>query len=371
MGASDFCLSSYDRFTAAESLGISKSLAQLFQRKQLKPKPTSTTKMNSSNPSRQYINQLEPQILVDAVFRIADRQIRSNRQGNPYLLLQLQDRTGIISAMRWNADERLAERYSKGSYARIQGMTQLHNGAMQIIVNQIQQVDSDQVALDEFDALDRNRVKADWDALCDLVRTIQDPSVLAICNEILDDPQIGRLLQIAPAGTKTHHAYPGGLLEHIVSLMKLCDFASRHYQQVDRDLLVAAALVHDLGKVEELAFEGELNYTDSGQLLGHLVQGVVMLETIATRLRAKGQCIDPQRLLRLQHIVVSHHGTLEHGSPKVPMTLEALVFHYLDEMDAKLNTTTELIAQDRSPDGWTPFHPSLSRRLFKASLSSK
>ena len=327
--------------------------------------------MNSKASGRQFINELKPQNQVDAVFRIADRQLRSNRQGNPYLLLQLQDRTGMISAMRWNADERIAEHFPKGSYARIQGMTQLHNGMMQIIVNHIQSVDTDEISLDEFDALDRERVQANWKSLCDLVKTIVDPSVKGICIEILSDPNLSRLLQIAPAGTKTHHAHPGGLLEHIVSLMKLCDFASGHYPQIDRDLMIAAALVHDLGKVEELSFESELNYTDSGQLLGHLVQGVVMLESIATRLKAKEQNIDPKKLLRLQHIVVSHHGSLEHGSPKVPMTLEAIVFHYLDEMDAKLNTATELISQDRSTDGWTPFNPSLSRKLFKASLNSK
>jgi len=324
--------------------------------------------MKPNSSERQYIADLQPQSQVDTVFRIADRQLRSNRQGNPYLLLQLQDRSGVISGMRWNADEKLSERYPKGSYVRVQGMTQLHNGMMQIIVNQMQSVDADQVALEEFDALDRSRVKEHWDALSQLVQTIEDPTVSAICKAILADEKIGKLLQIAPAGTKTHHAYPGGLLEHVVSLMQLSQFVGGHYTAVDRDLLMAAALVHDLGKIEELSFENELNYTDAGQLLGHLVQGVVMLESIAKGLRDKGVPVDLQKLLRLQHIVVSHHGSLEHGSPKVPMTLEALVFHYLDEMDAKLNTATELISQDRSSDGWTPFHPMLSRRLFKASL---
>lgn len=326
------------------------------------------TKQASSE--RQYIATLQPQTQVDAVFRIADRQLRSNRQGNPYLLLQLQDRSGVISAMRWNADEKLAERFPKGGYVKVQGMTQLHNGNMQIIVNQMQHIDADQVAIEEFDALDRGKVEADWQTLCKLVDTITDATVSALCKEILADEQTRKLLKIAPAGTKTHHAYPGGLLEHIVSLMQLCEFASGHYGQVDRDLLLAAAVVHDLGKIQELSFENELNYTDAGQLLGHLVQGVVMLETFAKRLKDKGHAMDAQKLLRLEHIVVSHHGTLEHGSPKVPMTLEALVFHYLDEMDAKLNTATELISQDRSSDAWTPFHPTLARRLFKASLNT-
>ena len=356
-------------------MGLSKGPRKLLKRQQLMARnvehPKGNETMNTNSSARQYIAELLPQIQVDAVFKIADRQLRSNRQGNPYLLLQLQDRSGMISAMRWNADERLCERFPKGTFARIQGMTQLHNGNLQIIVNQMHNVDSDLVALEEFDALDRNQVTAHWETLNGLVDSLNDPSVSAICKEILSDDSISKRLQIAPAGTKTHHAYPGGLLEHIVSLMQLCEFASRHYRQVDRDLLMAAALVHDLAKIEELSFENELNYTDSGQLLGHLVQGVVMLDALANRLKAKGVAIDPQKLLRLQHIVVSHHGTLDHGSPKVPMTLEALVFHYLDEMDAKLNTAQELISQDRSTDGWTPFHPTLARRLFKASLNPK
>ncbi|MFM8573266.1 MAG: 3'-5' exoribonuclease YhaM family protein [Pirellula sp.] len=326
--------------------------------------------MNSNSSERQYISDLQPQTQVDAVFRIADRQLRSNRQGSPYLLLQLQDRTGIISAMRWNTDERIADRFPKGSYVRIQGMTQLHNGMLQIIVNQLQSIDSDQVTIEEFDALDRNRVEDHWQRLCDLVQTIQDPTVSAICKAILTDERTSKLLKLAPAGIKTHHAYPGGLLEHILSLMQLSDFASAHYQQLDRDLMLAAALVHDMGKIQELSFENELNYSDSGQLLGHLVQGVVMLDQIASKLSAQGVAIDNKKLLRLQHIVVSHHGTLEHGSPKVPMTLEALAFQYLDELDAKLNTASHLIEQDRSADGWTPYHPTLARRLLKASHRS-
>ena len=272
--------------------------------------------------------------------------------------------------MRWNADERLVERFPKGSFVRVQGLSQLHNGMLQIIVNQLHNVDPKDVDPQDFDALDRARVADLWQELTRLVTSVREPTILAICQEILQDAEIKGQLQVAPAGIKTHHAYPGGLLEHIVSLMQLGDFCGKHYASVDRDYLVAAALIHDLGKVRELAFENELNYTDAGQLLGHLVQGVVMLEEIAAKIRARGQSLDPHVLLRLEHIVVSHHGSLDHGSPKVPMTLEALVFHYLDEMDAKLNTAMEQILQDRSSDAWTPFSPSLARRIFKASFAS-
>jgi len=321
--------------------------------------------------TKQFIRDLQPQSAIDTILRIADRQLRANRQGNNYLLMQLQDRTGTISAMRWNADERLAERFPKGSFVRVQGTSQLHNGTMQIIVNQLHNVDANDVDEQDFDALDKAKSDERWNAILDFVASINDLTVRSICDRILKTESIANRLKIAPAGIKAHHAYPGGLLEHILSLMQLAEASAGVYPNIDRDLLLAAALVHDLGKVEELAFENELTYSDAGQLLGHLVQGVVMLESIAAELRLEGQKIDDEKLLRLEHIVVSHHGSLEHGSPKVPMTLEALAFHYLDEMDAKLNAAKEQILQDRSNDTWTPFHPLLARKLYKPSHQSE
>ncbi len=144
-------------------------------------------------------------------------------------------------------------------------------------------------------------------------------------------------MQLAPAGVKTHHAHPGGLLAHVVSLMELVDRVAPNYPHVDRDLLMAGAMLHDIGKIEELAYEGELSYTDPGQLIGHLVQGVQILDRKAAEVALQlGKPIAREILWRLQHMIVSHHGYLEHGSPKVPMTLEAIILHHLDDMDAKL-----------------------------------
>lgn len=321
--------------------------------------------------TRLFVRDIQPQSQIDEVFRIADRQIRANRQGNSYLLMQLQDRTGVISAMRWNADEKLADRFPKGSFVRIQGTSQLHNGFLQLIVNQLHNVDASQVAAEDFDASDRDKTEKCWNRLLEIVNGLQDPTLRPICDAIVSDPNYKRALLMAPAGVKTHHAYPGGLLEHIVSLMELSLMVASHYPDVDRELIVAGAMVHDLGKIEELSFENELSYTDAGQLLGHLVQGVAMIESIVERLIAEGVTIDRDRVLRLEHIIVSHHGQLEHGSPKVPMTLEALAFQFLDEMDAKINAAREIVQQDRTRDPWTPYNPTLGRKLYKASFGDR
>jgi 3'-5' exoribonuclease len=319
---------------------------------------------------RVFVRDIQPQSAVDEIFRIADRQIRANRQGNPYLLLQLQDKTGIISGMRWNADEKMAERFPKGSFVRVQGTSQVHNGNLQLIVNQLVSIDPSQIEADDFDAIDRQRIDRAWSRLKELVDSLTHPTLRLICDAFLKDPSLASSLRIAPAGVKTHHAYPGGLLDHIVSLMELSDLVARHYPQIDRDLLVTGAMLHDIGKLQELSFEDEWCYTDSGQLIGHLVQGVTMIEAIVAKLGQAGHTLDRELVLRLEHIVVSHHGELEHGSPKVPMTQEAIAFHYLDELDAKLQGARELVHQDRSPDPWTPFNSTIGRKLLKKSFAA-
>jgi 3'-5' exoribonuclease len=315
--------------------------------------------------SRQFIADIQPQQHVDEIFRIVDRQLRANRQGNHYLLLQLQDRTGTISGMRWNADERIVEKFPKGGFARIQAASQLHNGAVQLIVSNMQNVEASGVNLEDFDAGTRVDVDSLWRELEEMVNRIECSTLKPLCESLINDNAVASSLKQAPAGIKAHHAYPGGLLEHIVSLMKLSDMLAIHYGDLDRDIIVAGALVHDIGKLEEMSFGSELGYTDAGQLLGHLVQGVQMIDRHMAALTASGVQLDQAKILKLQHIIVSHHGYLEHGSPKVPMTLEALAFHYLDEMDAKLSSARGMIEADRTKDLWTPFNPTLGRKILK------
>lgn len=319
---------------------------------------------------RLFVSDIEPQMQIDEVFRIVDRQLRANRQGNAYLLLQLQDKTGTISAMRWNADERLADRHPKGSFVRLQGLSQVHNGILQLIANQLSVVDETKIDLADFESESRVPVDELWAQLLALLAEVQNETLKRLALHLTSDETIAAGLRKAPAGIKTHHAYPGGLLEHIVSLMQLANVVASHYPKLDRDLLVIGAFVHDIGKIEELSFQTEWGYSDSGQLLGHLVQGVQIIDRALAKLAADGLAVDSDTVLRLQHIIVSHHGTLEHGSPKVPMTMEALAFQFLDELDAKLNAAETLILADKTRDTWAPFNPTMGRKLYKPSLKS-
>ncbi|MFN7289474.1 MAG: 3'-5' exoribonuclease YhaM family protein, partial [Pirellula sp.] len=247
--------------------------------------------------SRQFIADIQPQQHVDEIFRIVDRQLRANRQGNHYLLLQLQDRTGTISGMRWNADERVVEKFPKGGFARIQAASQLHNGAVQLIVSNMQNVEVSSVNLEDFDAGTRVDVDSLWNELEEMVNRIECSTLKPLCESLINDNAIAASLKQAPAGIKAHHAYPGGLLEHIVSLMKLSDMLAIHYGDLDRDIIVAGALVHDIGKLEEMSFGSELGYTDAGQLLGHLVQGVQMIDRHVAALTASGVQLDQTKIL--------------------------------------------------------------------------
>lgn len=319
---------------------------------------------------RQFVSQLQPRDEIDEIYRVLDKQLRPNRQGNLYLLLQLSDRTGVVTGMRWNADQRLYESIPKGGYVRIFGVAQLFNGGIQLIINDVEPTKESNVNAEDFDAIDQRRIDTLWGYLTEMMATVTEPSLKKLADAFLGDANIKEKLAAAPAGVKTHHAFPGGLLQHMYDLMSLVQVVAPRYPQVDRELLLVGAMLHDIGKIEELGFEGELTYTDPGQLVGHLVQGVQILQKLVDSVETQGEKIPKELLWRLQHMIVSHHGSLEHGSPRVPMTLEAILLHQLDDLDAKMNATTELIRSDMNSESrWTNYNPTLGRKMYKPSLS--
>jgi 3'-5' exoribonuclease len=319
---------------------------------------------------RQFVVDLQARDNVDEIYRVADKQLRANRQGNDYILLQLMDRTGQISGLKWNAGQSIYETFQKGDFLRVMGTTQLHNSSLQIIVHDFAVVPSNQVDHSHFERTSQVESSQLLDSIKEMLLQIKNPHLFRLAQSYCDDQAFINRLSRAPAGIKTHHAYDGGLLIHILDVMRLAEVVSNLYPQVDRELLLMGAFLHDLGKIEELSFDGELSYSDSGQLIGHLVQGAIELERrIEGISSATGVDFPEQLKWRLQHLIISHHGQLEHGSPKVPMTLEAMILASIDDLDAKVNQFTELIAADRNSDSdWTGFQPNLGRKLYKNSI---
>lgn len=318
---------------------------------------------------RQAIADLQARETVDEIYRVADKQVRSNRQGNDYILLQLMDRTGQISGLRWNAGQAVYETFKKGDFLRVIGTTQLHNGMLQIIVQDFEAVPPAKVNEEDFAKTNTGEITELVEALTEKLRCVTNPDLKPIVDSYLSDGTLMDKLKRAPAGIKTHHAYEGGLLRHVVDLMTIAQSIAPCYPQLDAELLLVGVFLHDLGKIEELSFDSDLSYTDPGQLIGHLVQGTIELTARCERIaRETGKEIPKNLVWRLQHMIVSHHGQLDHGSPKVPMTLEAIVLAHIDNMDAKVNTAIEVIQSDRNTDSeWTAFHPSMGRKFYKPS----
>jgi 3'-5' exoribonuclease len=317
--------------------------------------------------TRRYVNQLASNDSIDEVFLVADKQLRANRQGNLYLHLELRDRTGTVGARLWNANEALAGRFDPGDYLHARGKVQVFQGALQIILSNIEVVDPARVDPLEFlprSAADSGRLLA---RLRELLRGMGNPHLRALIDCFLIDDEFVRKFTSAPAGIKNHHAYQAGLLEHVVTMLDVASRIADLYPELDRDLLLAGIFLHDVGKIDELSYDRAFGYTDEGQLVGHLVMGVCLLREKARRAQdLTGEPFPHELRLRLEHMIVSHHGTHEFGSPKLPMTPEAIALHYLDNLDAKIHTFTREIRDDPARESsWTPFNQNLGRRLFK------
>jgi 3'-5' exoribonuclease len=317
--------------------------------------------------SRVYVNQLGPQDNIDQVFVAAEKQLRPNRNGNLYLQLELSDRTGKIGGRMWNASEAVYKAFENGDYVRVEGTTQLFQGAVQLIVTRLSKVPRSEVNPDDFSPLRAVEVDKLVLRLGEILRSLTDPALQTLAECFLLDEAFMAKFTRAPAGVKNHHAYLGGLLEHVVNLMEAALRVSPCYPQVDRNLLLMGAFLHDIGKIDELRYERDLSYSDEGQLIGHLVMAISLLESkIAEAEKLSGEAIPAETVLRLKHMIVSHHGEYGYGSPKLPMTLEAVALYCLDNLDAKVNAFQQLLRDDPNVDSpWTAFYSNLDRKLFK------
>jgi 3'-5' exoribonuclease len=317
--------------------------------------------------TRRYVNQLNHGESVDDAFLVTDKQLRANRQGNLYLQIELRDKSGSVGARLWNATEDVARSFEPGDFLQIRGKTQVYQGSLQIIVSHLEPIESRRVEIEEFLPQSTQNVAKLMTRLREILLGMSNPHLRALVECFLIDDEFMRKFTTAPAGIKNHHAYQGGLVEHVVTLLNLADRISEFYPDLDRDLLLTGIFLHDIGKVDELCYDRAFGYTDVGQLVGHLVMGVEMVSGKAARsAELTGEPFPDELLLRLKHMIVSHHGAYEFGSPKLPMTLEAIALHCLDNLDAKIHAFTREIRDDPSRDSsWTPFQQSLGRRLFK------
>jgi len=316
---------------------------------------------------RKRVTELAAQTQLDQVFLATRKQLRPNRNGQLYLQVELADRSGSITGRMWNASDDDFEAFDEGDYVRVEGAVQLYSGALQIIVSAIGRVDPRSIDESEFRVLstaDIDRLAAE---LSGLLAGVSRPPLRLLVDELLADAALMAAFKRSPAGVKQHHAHTGGLLEHVVNLLRLADRVAPLYPDLDRELLLVGVLVHDIGKTLELESERGFSYTDAGQLLGHVLLG---LELVDEKLRAvearTGEPYDAETEVRVKHMIASHHGEYAFGAPKLPMTLEAIALHHIDQLDARMAATVQLMQNEAAIDGgWTQYHANLGRKFFK------
>jgi 3'-5' exoribonuclease len=317
--------------------------------------------------NRRYVEQLRDGDNLDDVYLVTDKQLRVNRNGNAYLLLELRDRTGGISARLWNAGEHTARGFDPGDFLHATGKVQLFQGSLQVILNTIDRVEPQKVELTDFLPHTDQSIPKLMERLKGYLLRLGSPHLRALAECFLMDDDFVRGFTTCPAGVKLHHAYVGGLLEHVVSMMDAADRLLPLYPGVDRDLLLMGVFLHDAGKTKELTYTRAFGYSDEGQLVGHLAIGVEMLDEAAAKVPdLTGEPVPRELMIRLKHMILSHHGTQEWGSPKVPMTPEAMLLHLIDMLDTRMHQVARELREDRNnPTAWTPYNHNLGRRFYK------
>lgn len=292
----------------------------------------------------------------ESTFLVQAKEIRSKKKsGEPYLVLRLADRTGVMDARMWDNVSAVAEVFKVSDFVEIRGRVQDYNGQAQIIIGKLAVVPRAQVDPGEFLPRTRRDVDKMFAAVVATIEGFTDPHLRRLMSDIFRDKEIARRYKQAPAASGMHHAWVGGLLEHVLSCLEVSRLLASHYSELDGDLLASGVLLHDFGKIFELSVDHAIEYTDEGRLLGHIAMGSAWLERRCDDIEG----FPPRLKTLLLHLVLSHHGKLEFGSPKQPLFPEALALHYIDDLDSRLEMMRAATGEITGEQVWSPFHRGL------------
>jgi 3'-5' exoribonuclease len=328
-------------------------------------------------PKVQYSKSIRDQERISSPFLVKNSAVQTGKTGKPYMNVILTDKTGDLEARIFDQVPKYSSQLVKDAYVQVEGTAQSFQGRMQIHIKDAIILREDEVVAEEYlpaSFLNPEKIHQELKAI---VQSMQDPFYRALMEAVvIDDAEIVTKMKKAPAAKSMHHAYPVGLLEHVVSICKMLDFLSAHYSPyVDRDLMLVGGIMHDIGKIWELQYEKTTDYTTEGRLIGHLVMGVELiekkiniLESIEGRLPSS---FPEEKRLLAKHMVLAHHGRLEYGSPKEPACIEALLVHMIDDLDSKVNMMRVFIENDIQTGPWTQLNKNMERFLFKPEWARK
>ncbi len=313
------------------------------------------------NDKSKFVSDIAAGEGIDDLFVLADKSMAHKRDGNPFLNLTLADRSGKIKGVVWDNVELIAAAAQAGDFVRVTGQAGEYRGVLQLVVKGMASVPPETVAPEDFLPATTRDVDQMFNRLKAATDTIASKPLADLMHAMWDDSEIVRRFKRAPAAKLMHHAYIGGLLEHTLSMVLLADKIAGHYSGVDRDLLLVGAVLHDMGKVRELSYRTSMDYTDQGRLLSHIVLGIEMVNE-----KIKTIPDFPEELGDLvKHMIISHHGAREFGSPEPPKTIEAVLLNYIDEIDSRINGIREFMASDDPNATWTSYHRLLGRHFYK------
>jgi 3'-5' exoribonuclease len=313
---------------------------------------------------KKLIKDLKEKDHLQAVYLVTEKNSGADRNGKVFLSLTLGDATGHINGRMFEKAGEVAGTFEVGDPVKVKGFVQLFQNRKQVVINELRKAVDGEFSMTELVAELGGDPKVHLQRLLSLINDLDNPHVRDLLVKTLEDAKVQTLLLKAPAAKTIHHAYRGGLLEHICSIAELMVTLSQHYPFLDRNLLVFGAIYHDLGKIYELDLSEGIHYTQSGRLVGHMVLATDMIE----RLTAATPGFPEDLRDVLKHIVLSHHGKLEYGSPKLPMLIEAVVVAMIDDLDSKMNTLYTFLKNEvqNVPAGekWTHYHPGFERYFF-------
>ena len=315
--------------------------------------------------NKTFVSDIKDRMQVDSTFLVKDKITAMAKNGKPYLTLRLMDKSGEVEAKVWDNVDQLAAVFDKDDFISVRSKSTVYLGKMQLVIAELKRVPDEVVTLADFLPETERNIQEMVVELHALVDSINDLHLRQLLQAFFNDSHFMSMYRTAPAAKGMHHVYLGGLLEHSLAVARLVDRISPLYQGINRDILVAGALLHDVGKVREMAFLRSFDYTDEGKLLGHITIGIEMIQEKIVILEG----FPPELSMLLKHMLLSHHGQYEFGSPKRPKTLEATILNYLDDLDSKINgIRTHIRKEPDNPSRWTSYHRLYDRYFYKDSL---
>ncbi len=299
--------------------------------------------------------------VITSTFVVVAKQIKPKKTGEPYLALTLGDRSGQLEAKMWDNVEEVLDAFEQDDFLKVKGLINKYKQRFQLTVHKLRKLGEAEIDFADYLPKTTKDIGELWQTLTSFVAGFENPHLRSLVQAFMADPKIASAYRNAPAAKTLHHAYIGGLLDHVVSLFRSCDLICRNYPQINRDLLLTGAFLHDIGKIHELTYNRSFSYTTKGQLLGHMIIELEMLQAKLALLPGF-----PEELKTMvEPLIISHHGEYEFGSPKLPMFPEALMLHYLDDLDSKMEAMRAQFEREASLESpWTSYNASLGRPLL-------